>query len=366
LDKLQAAGDLGQGQTIAVIDAYGSPTLQSDLNSFCSHYGLSSTAVTVLGTGGSDTNWAQETSLDVEWAHVVAPNAKIVVVQSPTTSTSDLLTAVDTAVTYGATVVSMSWCGAETSFATAYDSHFQKTGVTFVASSGDWGKGVYYPASSSFVTAVGGTTLSLNSNNSIASEVVWSSSNGTGSSGGISQYESKPSYQQANSGVTAVDPGNYRAVPDVSYDAVNFGIAYNGSWWRATGTSAGAPQWAGIAALIDTGRVADGLGVLGADNTTDDPSLNALLYAQPTSSFNDITVGSNPNSDGQYDTAGIGYDLTTGLGSPLVTESGSTLFVDGVFAYSVPEPSTIVLLLIGAASLLAYAGRRRRVTRTLR
>jgi subtilase family serine protease len=310
--------------------------------------------------GGSNTSWSQETSLDVEWAHAVAPDAKIVVVQSPGTLPSNMMAAVDSAVSYGATVVSMSWGWNDGAWPTdtSYDSHFNKPGVTFVAGSGDSGKGVSYPAASPYVTAVGGTTLTLNPNNSIASEVVWDSSNGEGSGGGISSYESKPAYQQKNSGVTAVDPGNSRGSPDVSYNATNFGIVYNGGWWSIGGTSAGAPQWAGIAALINAGRLADGLGVLGATDTTQDPSLNELLYSQPTSSFNDITTGSNPNSSGQSYSAGVGYDLATGLGSPLVSDPGSTSYVDGVFAYSVPEPSTIALL--GAAALVGAFGWARR------
>jgi subtilase family serine protease len=361
LDRLQAAGNLGQGQTIAIVDAYGSSTVQSDLNTFCSQYGIASTTVTVVGTGGTNTGWAQETSLDVQWAHIVAPRANIVVVQAPNNYTTSLLAAVDTAVSYGATVVSMSWGGNESSSITSYDSHFNKAGVTFLASSGDSGRGAFYPATSPYVTTVGGTTLTVNANNTIAAEVVWDSSNGVGSSGGISAYESKPSYQQGHAGVTAVDPGNARAVPDISYDATNYGIVYKGTWYNVMGTSAGAPQWAGIAALINTGRLAGGLGVLGATNTTQHPSLNALLYAQPTSSFNDIVTGTNPNSSGQYYSALAGYDLATGLGSPLVTQSGTGLYVDGIYAYAVPEPSTLVLLGMSTAALLACAWRRRRV-----
>src|ERR1035437_8008255 len=201
-DQLALKALNGTGQTIAIIDAYGSSSIQNDLNIFCSQFGITPATVVIdypQGKPLSNAGWAEETSLDVEWAHAIAPGAKIVLVAAKSASYTDLLGAVDYAVnTVHATVVSMSWGGSESSAETGngYDSHFNVPGVTFVASAGDSGEGVEWPAASPYVVGVGGTSLYLNPDNSRVSETVWS-----GSGGGISAYESAPSWQTNWSGL---------------------------------------------------------------------------------------------------------------------------------------------------------------------
>jgi subtilase family serine protease len=304
----QLSGD-GAGQTIAIVDAYGNPNVQADLNTFCLDYGLPPVSVSVQYPQGkvarTDSGWALETNLDVQWAHAIAPKANIVLVVAKSASLSNLLSAVDTAVKLGAKVVSMSWGGSEFSSEASYDSHFNKSGVTFVASSGDNGAGVMWPAASPYVLAVGGTTLSLDQQGNVASETAWS-----GSGGGVSAYEVRPGYQQGWSTYAG------RAVPDVSYNAnPNSGVSvyisnYNGStgWITVGGTSAGAPQWAGLLALTNAARTAP----LGA-------AANGAIYSCATTAyltdFRDVSSGSN----GLY-TSGANFDLVTGLGSPVASQ----------------------------------------------
>src|SRR5579885_1838802 len=112
-DQLSATG---AGQTIAIVDAYGSPTIQADLDTFCAQFGIPSTTVAIYypqGTPGTNSGWAGETSLDVEWAHAIAPGATIVLVAARSASTTDLFAAVDYAVGLGAKQISMSWGGSE-------------------------------------------------------------------------------------------------------------------------------------------------------------------------------------------------------------------------------------------------------------
>ena len=300
-DKLSATG---AGQTIAIVDAYGSTTLQSDLNNFCIAMGIPSTTLGIYYPQGkpstANSGWALETALDVQWAHAIAPGAKIVVVIAKSASISNLLGAVDYAVkNLGAKQVSMSWGAAEFSGETSYDSHFNKSGVSFFAASGDNGSGVIWPAASPYVVAVGGTTLSLDANG-LASEVAWS-----GSGGGVSAYEKKPTYQSGWQSTTA------RTVPDVSYNAnpsTGFPVYisnYNGStgWITVGGTSAGAPQWAALQALVNSSRTSALNGVLTA--------LYAVAGTTYSANFYDITLGNN----GGYTTT-LSYDYVTGLGSP--------------------------------------------------
>ena len=203
----------------------------------------------------------------------------------------------------GVVAVSMSWGGSEFSTETAgvYDGIFTSTtGIVFFASSGDNGAGVIWPSSSANVISVGGTTLNLDQTNGVVtviSETAWS-----GSGGGVSAYEQQPAYQ-TNCGLT----NSKRSTPDVCYDAdPNTGVyvydstPYNGAkgWWDVGGTSAGAPQWAAIQALGQT---------TGNNNFYQDAIQSAGSY------FRDITSGSNGN------TACAGYDLATGLGSPVTT-----------------------------------------------
>ena len=306
LDQVLASGNTGVGQTIAIVDAYGSPSLANDLSVFCTTFGLPQAALTVYYPQGvprkANSGWALETSLDAEWAHVVAPGAKIAVVVAKSASFTDLLNAVDYAVnTVGAKQVTMSWGGSEFSSETSSDSHFNKAGVSFFASSGDSGSGVMWPAASPYVTGVGGTTLKLDSAGNVLSETSWS-----GSGGGISAYESQPVYQ---SGWII---SSKRGVPDISYNAdPNTGYPvyisnYNRStgWITVGGTSAGAPQWGGISALVNSLRSTP---LNGAES-----ALYSLTITNYASDIRDVTAGSNGGFN-----AGSSYDYVTGLGSPL-------------------------------------------------
>src|SRR5437868_7321221 len=183
----------GSGQTIGIVDAYDDPNIAADLNHFNSTFGLAPCTTTsgcfkkVYASGtkpATDPGWALEIALDVEWAHVIAPKAKIVLVEASSNSLTALLHAVDVAVQQGASVVSMSWGGDEFSVERGYDSHFAINNVTFTVSSGDSGFGAQWPASSTGVVAVGGTRLSVDSSGNYISESAWS-----GSGGGLSRYE---------------------------------------------------------------------------------------------------------------------------------------------------------------------------------
>lgn len=310
LDKLTSTGS---GQTIAIVDAYGSPTISTDLQTFDTQFGLSTGNLTIAYPSGkpakSDSGWALETAMDVEWAHAIAPNANILLVVAKSASTTDLLAAEDYATSHGAQVVSNSWGGSEFSGEGSYDSHFQHSGVVYIASSGDNGSGVSWPASSPDVLSVGGTNLQIDSTGTYLGETGWS-----GSGGGTSTYESRPSYEDLWQSVV----GTHRGNPDVSWDAdPNTGVAvydstlYNGQkgWFVVGGTSLGSPCWAALVALADQGRTSPLTNINAITNLYNTAgSTNSSGY---TSNYHDITSGSN----GGY-TAQSGYDMVTGIGSP--------------------------------------------------
>jgi subtilase family serine protease len=313
----------GAGQTIAIVDAYDHPNIESDLNYFSNNQGLP----TVCSSGqdpstsncfifskiyaqGSqpktDPGWALEIALDVEWAHAVAPKANIVLVEAASNSLQNLFDAIGFAATNaGADVISNSWGGGEFSSETTYDSSCAN--VLCVFSSGDSGNPGGYPAYNPYVIAVGGTTLTLTNDGTRLSETAWS-----GSGGGLSQYEDRPSYQNG------VNSYSNRGMPDVSYDAdpntgflVYDSVRYHGysGWFQVGGTSAGAPQWAAIIAAAD-----HNLGASGPLSPVNFAASYVLYGSSVTSNLYDITMGSNGNCG--YCDAVVGYDFVTGLGSP--------------------------------------------------
>jgi hypothetical protein len=306
----------GSGQTIAIIDAYDDPNIAGDLAAFDTMYGLPAPSFTKVNQSGgtsyptADQSWALEISLDVEWAHAIAPGAGILLVEANSSGLGDLITAVDYARHQpGVSAVSMSWGSGEFSVENLYDGYLTTpaghAGVTFVASSGDSGStgSPEYVSISPSVLAVGGTALTTDVTGNYQGETGWS-----GSGGGISLYESQPSYQKG----VVTQSSTMRTVPDVAYagaSASPFAVydTYNATGWiQVYGTSAGSPQWAALVAIADQGLALAGKGSLDGFSQTL-PS----LYQLPSSDFHDIASGSN----GAY-AAGPGYDLVTGLGTP--------------------------------------------------
>ena len=248
--------------------------------------------------------------MDVEWAHAIAPQANIMLVVAPSASLTDLLAAIDYATNNGAQVVSNSWGGSEFSSEASYNSHFNYAGVTYLASSGDNGSGVSWPASSPYMVSVGGTTFNVDNSGNYLSENGWS-----GSGGGLSLYELRPGYQDVVSQLVGSKRGN----PDIAFDAdPNTGVAvydttrYQGQqgWWVVGSTSLSAPAWAAMITLSDQNRST----ALSSSDT-----LNALYNLGSGASYNtyfhDIVSGSNGGYSPQ-----TGYDLVTGWGSPVADQ----------------------------------------------
>ena len=306
----------GGGGTIAIIGAYNDPNIENDLNVFSRQFSLPECTTTnacfekhlMKAKTKADAGWALETSLDVQWAHAIAPTAKILLVSAATANGTNLLKALDYARSRADVVaISMSWGGPEFEGEADLEEHFtNKNGAVFFASSGDNGAGVSWPAASAHVVGVGGTTLLLNDKGALQKEIAW-----TGSGGGVSAVIDQPSYQ---SDYTIARAKGKRAVPDVSYAADpkpgfsvydSFGFNKQKGWFALGGTSAGAPQWAAVQALAHaTG--------------------NDLFYADKASSshavyFRDIVSGSNGDCS-YYCDARKRYDYITGLGSPLTAK----------------------------------------------
>ena len=316
----------GAGQTIAVVDAFNNPDLvdstdptfnASDLHLFDQFFGLPDppSFLKVDQTGGTNyppnsSTWANEEAMDVEWAHALAPAANILLVEATDTTLSNLISA---GVNYargvaGVSVVSMSFDSNEQSIETSFDSTFMTppshAGVTFVAASGDSGAPGGYPATSPNVVAVGATTLTLSNSGGYGGEVGYADSGG-----GFSSFESKPAYQDA-----LAPAGLFRTTPDVSFNGdLNTGVdvydSFNGGsatpWYKVGGTSSSAPAWSALIAIANQGRALRGLPSLDGPTQT-----LPLLYQLNSNDFNVITTGFNGFS------AGTGYDLVTGRGTP--------------------------------------------------
>jgi N-acetylneuraminic acid mutarotase len=313
--------DGGSGQTIAIVDAFDDPYVESDLAVYRAQYGLPACTTAngcftkVSQRGGTDypaadQGWAGEISLDVDMVSAAAPDAHILLVEADNDGFVNLGEAVDEAVALGAKYVSNSYGsdyskgpGEDPTEGSALDPYYNHPGVAIVASSGDHGFGVAYPAASQYVTSVGGTSLVAAPGTARGwSESVWdNSSGGTGS--GCSAYEPKPAFQR--------DTGcANRTSTDVSADAdpstgVSVYQTYGASGWSVYGgTSAASPLIAGVYA--DAGTPVAGT------------YPNSYPYNNPTSGLNDVTTGSNGYCppDTYLCTAGAGYDAPTGLGTP--------------------------------------------------
>ncbi len=297
--------------TVAVVDAYANPNAAADLATYRSQFGLGAANLTQVNQNGGtalpagDTGWGQEEMLDLEMVSAICPSCNLLYVGANSASFADLGTAVNTAVAKGATVVSNSYGGNESSNeVNAYGSYYNHPGVAITASSGDSGYGAQSPAAFRTVTAVGGTSLTLNSNNTRKSESVWS-----GAGSGCSAYVAKPTWQH-DTGCTRRTIADVAAVADPAtgvavYDS--YGSTGGANWYVFGGTSVAAPIIGAVYAL--------------SGNTAGIPA--TLAYSAPGGSLYDVTSGSNGrcvrggNTSRAYLCTGVaGYDGPTGNGTP--------------------------------------------------
>ncbi|MYW45095.1 putative Ig domain-containing protein [Streptomyces sp. SID161] len=313
----------GSGLTVAVVDALNDPNAESDLGTYRSQFGLSACTKAngcfkQVGQTGSttslpknDSGWAGEEALDIDMVSAVCPNCNIVLVEANSATDTDLGTAENEAVALGAKVVSNSWGGSEDSSQTSEDTqYFKHPGVAITVSSGDEDYGAEYPATSQYVTAVGGTALTAAANSRGWSESVWKTSSSEGTGSGCSAYDPKPSWQ-TDTGCSKRMEADVSAVADPATGVAVYDT-YGGSGWAVYGgTSASAPIVAGVYALA------------GAPGSGDYPAKYAY---QHTGNLYDVTSGNNGScSPSYFCTAGTGYDGPTGWGTP----NGTAAFTAG-------------------------------------
>lgn len=346
LSAAQAA-QLGAGQTIYIVNANHNPNVAAELAAFNQKFGLPTCTTQVIAptlalplaaapvsgcqlsivyntaAGGMtsiapayDAGWATEIALDVQWAHATAPLARLVLIEAPDASMNNLLGAIKLANAMGPGAVSMSFGTLEGTWTASVDSVFATANMTYLAATGDSGAAVLWPAVSTKVVAVGGTSLSY-AGSGTRSETAWS---GTG--GGTSLYTLKPSYQ--SSLVPGMPTTGGRAVADVAFNADPGTGQYVAvmapgntavSWISAGGTSLATPQWAGLIAIANASRALSAKTALGAPHA----ALYGQIAAIPgtyASAFADITQGTNGTCASCLSRSG--YDTPSGLGTPNV------------------------------------------------
>jgi subtilase family serine protease len=366
LNALHNAGLDGRGQTIVIVDSFGSPTIANDLHVFDQTFGLPDPPSLTIRqdagpvppfdpTNSAMTGWADETTLDVEWAHVFAPGAKILLEETPVAETEgvtgfpEIVKAENFVINHHlGNVISQSFGATEETFPSAQSVLALRSAylnaamhhVTVLAASGDYGatdaelngSDLYpmrvdsWPSSDPLVTSVGGTMLTLDDNgNRLSPDVVWNdfaSVGGGASGGGVSAIFSRPLFQIGQRSVV----GTHRGTPDISMSAAVDGavVLYFSfepgrvGYHLVGGTSEASPEFSGIVAM--------------ADQLAHRPlgSINRVLYTlgafpNPLTGIVDVTQGNNTlgpftNSDGTTHTvvgydAGPGYDLASGLGT---------------------------------------------------
>jgi subtilase family serine protease len=387
LMPLYRAGITGKGTTIVVVDAYGSPTIAADLSEFDNEADVPGSALNVLRPVGhvpsydaanvTMIGWAAETTLDVEWAHVIAPGATIDLVEVPSASNDSLMAGIHYAIAHRlGGVISQSWGGAEKDFSDRaigrmHQVYAQSVGkhITVVVPTGDQGATVLtpsgyfshpetvYPATDPDVVAVGGTSLDLGqSGNRLAADTVWNDTYSQAvnqlvnlasapvplaSGGGYSGVFRRPSYQDD---VKSIVRGA-RGIPDVSMsaacsDAVQVYQSFSGQatgWNPVCGTSEAAPMFAGIVALADQ-KAGHPLGFI-----------NPVIYELAAKHAKGVVPVASGNNTVAYTTGGgtsqrtvtvhgyyarHGYSLAAGVG----TVTGQYFVTELAFPGSVTSP----------------------------
>ncbi len=357
LNPLYAKGFTGKGMSIVILDSFGSPSIKQDLHTFDQTFGLPDPPmfdveyplgqVNIDSANMDQVGWEGETTLDVEWAHAIAPGANIVLLVSTVSETEGVqgFPQFEQLSTYAmdhhlGQVISQSYGASEPTLVgdpcneglgsgqdllKSYDQQVYQRGVTdhitFLASSGDDGstnvdcnqnpynyQNVGWPASDPLVTAVGGTQLTLKDKaGDYGSERVWNEDGGA-SGGGLSQFYAEPDWQKNLPNQSSLN--GKRAIPDVSWGAaVNFAFYHSfpgdiAGWSAIGGTSAASPQWAGLIAIADQ-MAGKSLGFL-----------NPALYQLADKGFHDITNGDNSLDGVPGFQAGPGWDMATGWGTP--------------------------------------------------
>jgi subtilase family serine protease len=326
---------------IALVDAYDNPNAASDIRAFSTHFGLPNAnftkfyanqsynpAASCSGTPPGNTGWGLEEDLDIEWAHAMAPGAKIYLVEACSNSYSDLLIAENMAsanvLAAGGGDISNSWASGEFSGETSDDSNFRAwqpnvPGITYFASAGDSGVGAAYPSSSPWVVSAGGTTVNRDANGNFQSESCWS-----GSGGGLSTQELWQNPPAWGNGMGPWTPFQYpqfgqtgRQTPDLSFDADPASGVYMydsygyGGWVTVGGTSVASPSLAGIVNLSKN-QLGQAPIIGGYYTSQEDNLLYSQLYATTAyhKNFYDVTTGSNGSAAGPY------WDQCTGVGTP--------------------------------------------------
>jgi kumamolisin len=300
----------GGNGTIVLVDAYDDPSAAADLSTFSTRWGLPAANFTVQYASGTKppnacaSGWEGEEALDIQWAHAMAPKADIVLMEAASSSTDDLFAAVLQAALYVEVhnnfkgEVSMSWGSTEYSLEALNDVFLLLPDVVYFASSGD-SSGVSYPSASPFVVSAGGTQIDRNSSGNYTKQVATTTC-GTGCGGGVSAYETRPSYQNGVSGVV----GAARGTPDLASDSSSkspvwvYDSSCYGGWLEVWGTSVAAPTLAGVI---------NSAGSFKADSNAE--LTEVYNDRKVTSAYTDITSGGCATHS-----AKSGYDLCAGVG----------------------------------------------------
>jgi len=346
----------GTGQTIAIVVPYNDPTIFADVDAFDEQFGLTYPGPTLYNQYGAAPTFLKvydqngnlinnpattsdvptdltgdsemEATLDIEWAHAIAPGAKIDLIECNVYKDGNAylinpdgtIGGLSIGIRHGASlpnvsVVSMSLAALEYGAELSLDSaDFAQPGVTYLAGSGDTGAPGGYAAFSPNVVAIGGTTLTLNPDGSYSGETGWgypdstSPTGWTGSGGGTSKYEPEPGYQ------LGVQLSGQRTIPDAALiggTLVAVADSYtpgNTGWVTVDGTSLATPCWAGLSAIVNQGRAAAQGRAFDSSSPTEAPT---ALYALPTSDFNNNLGGNNGT---KLNTTR--YNEVAGLGTP--------------------------------------------------